>query len=91
MIHVSISALVKCLLDSAGWGVAFVVELWMQMAHAQRALRGRFVRRMATVLRTCRQMTSVRRPLLQAIDLRPTIVQKGVAHPIEQTGLMSKT
>ena len=51
MICVIISALVKCLLVSAGWGVAFLVGLWMQMAHAQRALRRSFVRRMASVLR----------------------------------------
>ena len=31
MIRVIISTQVKCLLVSAGWGVAFLVEQWMQM------------------------------------------------------------
>ena len=101
MICVIISAQVKCLLVSAVWRVAFVVGLWMQMAHAQRALRRSSVRKMARLLRTWMEiehaeralrrnfaprMAGVRRPLRQAIDLRPTIVQSGFTNPIEQTG-----
>ena len=76
MIRVIISAQVKCLLVSAGWGVAFVVGLWMQMAHAQRAQRRSFVRKMTSVLRPWMQVAHAQRALRRSCVRRmPRVLQ----------------